>query len=118
EGGPQLTRQKFASKLFGLIGVRLGGYVMESPNKAEKERPENKKKMQFVPYTYRLVSPSRPPPGPPEPEPSGPDVTFLGVEPFVRCDYCGKHDGVIHHVRDNQHLGRPSMNLHEECVGP
>jgi hypothetical protein len=30
---------------------------MESPNKAEKERPGNKRKMRFVPYTYRLVPP-------------------------------------------------------------
>jgi len=59
EGGEKLARQKFASRLSGLIGVRLGGYVMESPNKAEKERPENKKKMRFVPYTYRLVPPPR-----------------------------------------------------------
>jgi hypothetical protein len=59
DGGQQLTRQKFASRLAGLIGVRLGGYVMESPNKAEKERPGNKKKMRFVPYTYRLVPPQR-----------------------------------------------------------
>src|SRR5262245_18985606 len=59
EGGQQLTRQKFASRLSGLIGVRLGGYVMETPNKAEKERPGNKKKMRFVPYSYRLVPPQR-----------------------------------------------------------
>src|SRR5262249_1409167 len=31
EGGEKLTRQKFATKLSGLIGVRLGGYVMDSP---------------------------------------------------------------------------------------
>jgi len=59
EGGQLLTRQKFATKLFNLIGVRLGGYVMESLNKIEKEQPEKKKKMQFVPYKYRLVFPAR-----------------------------------------------------------
>jgi hypothetical protein len=59
EGAQQLTRQKFATKLSSLIGVRLGGYLMESPNKAEKERPENKKRLRFVPYTYRLMSPPR-----------------------------------------------------------
>jgi hypothetical protein len=59
EGGQQLTRQKFATKLSSLIGVRLGGYAMESPNKAEKDRPANRKRLRFVPCTYRLVSPSR-----------------------------------------------------------
>ena len=53
EGGQLLTRQKFASKLSSLIGVRVGGYAMESPNKAEKEQAGSKKK--FVPYTYRLL---------------------------------------------------------------
>ena len=43
-------------------------------------------------------------------------VTFLGVEPFGSCVHCGKADGVVHHVRDNRHLDRPSVNLHEECV--
>ena len=50
------TRNRCANYL---IGVRLGGYVMESPNKTEKEQPEKKKKMQFVPYKYRLVFPAR-----------------------------------------------------------
>lgn len=53
EDGELLSRQKVAAKLSSLIGVRLGGYVMESPNKAEKEQPGSKKK--FAPYTYRLL---------------------------------------------------------------
>jgi hypothetical protein len=139
---------------------------MESPNKAEKERPGNKRKMRFVPYTYRLVPPPSREDDCAEPRAADPvepvqtqaadadvfdnndvtDVTdkkgagertqiqrtdamnrvpntrvpvsFFGVEPFHPCDYCGKRDGVIHHVRDDRHLGRPSMNLHEGCVGP
>jgi hypothetical protein len=78
EGGQQLTRQKFASRLSSLIGVRLGGYVMESPNKAEKERPENKRKMRFVSYTYRLSREDdcaeRRLEDPVEPEPTEPPV--------------------------------------------
>jgi hypothetical protein len=43
-------------------------------------------------------------------------VTFFGVEPFAPCVHCGKADGVVHHVRDNRHLNRPSIPLHEACV--
>ena len=45
-----------------------------------------------------------------------PHVTFLGVEPFAPCERCGKADGVVHHVRDNRHLGCSSVNLHEGCA--
>ena len=29
---------------------------------------------------------------------------------------CGTADGIVHHVRDNRHLDRRSINLHEACV--
>jgi hypothetical protein len=44
------------------------------------------------------------------------NLTFLGVEPFKPCVHCGKTGGVVHHVRDNCHLERPSAPLHEDCV--
>ena len=44
------------------------------------------------------------------------NLTFLGIEPFEPCVYCGKTDGVVHHVRDNHHLGCPSVPLREDCV--
>ena len=43
-------------------------------------------------------------------------LTFLGTEPFAPCTHCGKNGGVVHHVRDNRHLARPSVPLHEDCV--
>jgi hypothetical protein len=43
-------------------------------------------------------------------------VAFFGVEPFAPCDHCGKADGVRYHVRDNRHVGCPSVPLHEACV--
>ena len=43
-------------------------------------------------------------------------LTFLGTEPFAPCAHCGKNGGVVHHVRDNRHLARPSVPLHEDCV--
>jgi putative DNA primase/helicase len=48
--------------------------------------------------------------------PSFVPVTFLGIEPFAPCAHCCKTGGVVHHVRDNRHLARPSVPLHEDCV--
>ena len=48
--------------------------------------------------------------------PSFVPVTFLGIEPFAPCAHCGKTGGVVHHVRDNRNLARPSVPLHEDCV--
>jgi putative DNA primase/helicase len=42
--------------------------------------------------------------------------TFFGIEPFQPCAHCGSRDGVINHVRDDRHLDRPSVNLHESCL--
>jgi RecA-family ATPase len=43
-------------------------------------------------------------------------LSFFGTEPFQPCAQCGKTDGVIYHVKDDQHLNRPSINLHEGCI--
>jgi hypothetical protein len=51
-----------------------------------------------------------------EVEEKSPHVTFFGVEPFGSCVQCGTADGIVHHVRDNRHLDRRSINLHEACV--
>jgi hypothetical protein len=45
-----------------------------------------------------------------------PHVTFLGIELSAPCEHCGESIGIVHHVRDNRHLDRPSANLHEACV--
>jgi hypothetical protein len=53
---------------------------------------------------------------PPAPKKRSRRLCFFGTEPFQPCAHCGKTDGVIHHVQDDQHLNRPSINLHEECI--